>query len=68
VHGYAHGSERPASAELLAYFGGFLSATLLLQAAGFALGRGLAHWHRRALRAAGILLGCAGSWLLLQVY
>ncbi|MFL9825013.1 HupE/UreJ family protein [Rhodoplanes sp. SY1] len=38
VHGYAHGAEMPAAASPLAYGLGFVTATVLLHAAGIGLG------------------------------
>ena len=64
-HGYAHQLEiRDAAA--LTYAGGFVLATALLHAAGFALG----HWlpdsgiAGAARRATGSLVALAGAWLL----
>lgn len=37
-HGFAHGAELPASSRALSYIGGFVAATVILHAAGLALG------------------------------
>jgi urease accessory protein len=37
-HGFAHGAELPASSRAIAYVGGFVAATVILHAAGLALG------------------------------
>jgi urease accessory protein len=66
-HGYAHGVEGAAGDALISYFSGFILATILLHGGGFATGLALAALHRRAVQGAGILLACAGSWLLLHV-
>jgi urease accessory protein len=38
IHGYSHGADLPQSASALAYGAGFIAATLVLHAAGLALG------------------------------
>jgi len=64
-HGYAHGSELPPGQNALLYSLGFIMATGLLHATGIAIG--LIHrwlWGRRALRLAGVLIGCGGAFFL----
>ena len=65
VHGYAHGTELPASASPLAYGFGFVAATLALHAVGLALG-GLCVWAagRVVMRGAGTAIAVAGIALL----
>ena len=65
-HGYAHGIEGAPSNALIPCFLGFILATILLHGAGFATGLALAAVNRRAVQGAGLLLACAGSWLLLH--
>jgi len=66
VHGYAHGTELPASASALAYGIGFVVATLVLHAIGLGLG-----WFtnsaagRLAMRGAGAAIAVAGLVLLI---
>jgi urease accessory protein len=66
VHGYAHGTELPASASPLAYGFGFAAATLVLHAIGLALGA-LSNWAagRMAMRGAGAAIAVAGIALLM---
>ena len=67
VHGYAHGTELPASASALAYGIGFVVATLVLHAIGLGLG-----WFtnsadgRLAMRGAGAAIAVAGIVLLVS--
>jgi urease accessory protein len=60
-HGYAHGTELPAGADVLAYSAGFVVATGLLHLAGIAFGL-LARWPagRLAVRLAGGAIALAG--------
>jgi urease accessory protein len=64
-HGYAHGTEMPATASGLSYGAGFVAATLLLHAAGVGAGllagRGL---PARLLRLGGAAMVVAGGLLL----
>lgn len=65
LHGYAHGSELPASASPAAYACGFVLASGLLHASGIGIGllqdvpRGSA-----LLRGLGAFAGAAGLWML----
>ena len=61
-HGYAHGREMPAAAGAWTFSLGFVSATLLLHAAGLALG--LAAKNQRALRWAGAAIALSSLCLL----
>jgi urease accessory protein len=61
-HGYAHGREMPASAGAWNFSLGFVTATLLLHAAGLALG--LAVRNQRALRWAGAAIAVSALCLL----
>ena len=65
LHGFAHGSELPASASPAAYACGFVLASGLLHAAGIALGllRELPRGDA-VLRALGAVTGAAGLWML----
>lgn len=65
LHGYAHGSELPASASPAAYASGFVLASGLLHAAGIAIGllRGVSR-GAAVLRGLGALAGAAGLWML----
>ena len=65
LHGYAHGSELPASASPAAYASGFVLASGLLHAIG--IGIGLLRDLPRGdvvLRCVGALVGLAGVWML----
>jgi urease accessory protein len=62
-HGFAHGTEMPASADRWSSFAGFLSATALLHGLGVATGSILKS-RGAMLRAGGALIGLAGVWLL----
>lgn len=62
-HGYAHGVEMPAFANLPAYFAGFLLATALLHAAGV-LGGELLREQPWAVKAGGAAISLAGAWLV----
>lgn len=57
LHGYAHGAE--AAGDLVGYFAGFMTASALLHASGWGLGRGLfaTRWGRVA---SGVALAVAG--------
>ncbi len=65
-HGYAHGTEVPEFANPTGYFAGFLFATTILHASGFA-----AAWSLRAqvaaMRAGGAAMTLAGLWLVLSL-
>lgn len=63
-HGYAHGSELPASGDTAAWLLGMIAATLLLHLAGAALALA-SRRDPRALRAAGAVVTIAGSGLLI---
>jgi urease accessory protein len=60
-HGYAHGSEMQPTASALAFATGFVISTVILHAAGIAIGLGLAQFKQTAwIRVAGLsLVGCA---------
>jgi urease accessory protein len=65
VHGYAHGTELPASASALAYGMGFVAATLVLHAIGLGLGIFTnSATGRLAMRGAGAAIAVAGVVLL----
>lgn len=63
-HGYAHGAEMPDTAAGLAYAGGFVAATIILHAAGIALGMALTHAAdpraESLIRATGAVAAIAG--------
>lgn len=62
-HGHAHGTEM-GGAGAMAYLAGFASATVLLHAAGLALGLGLARLSQSmALRGMGGFVAAIGAWL-----
>lgn len=64
-HGYAHGAELPPGQNALLFSIGFVLATGLLHASGIAIG--VIHrwpWGRRALRAMGAAILCAGGVFL----
>jgi urease accessory protein len=64
-HGFAHGAELPASSRALAYVGGFVVATVILHAAGLALGSlRLAGVNRIVGRIAGAGVALTGLVLL----
>jgi urease accessory protein len=64
-HGYAHGTELPAGADVVAYSIGFVVATGLLHLTGIALGL-TTRWPlgRFAVRAAGAIIALAGAAFL----
>ncbi len=64
-HGYAHGTEMPAWAPGMSYVLGFLLATLLLHAAGIAIGMEMRRHraHRQLARLAGSGIALYGAWL-----
>lgn len=66
-HGYAHGTELPASADPVAYAAGFIIATGLLHGAGILLGL---LWNRGGgrvlVRLGGAAIGAIGTWFLLM--
>lgn len=68
-HGHAHGTEMPADAQGLLYGGGFVLATVLLHAAGLALGTGADRltgaWSARA---AGGVMAAAGAGLMAGMF
>jgi urease accessory protein len=68
-HGYAHGTEMPASLSGLDYAAGFVLATALLHAAGIAIGAAAERLGRafgeRALRTAGSLIAVAGIAIMI---
>jgi urease accessory protein len=61
-HGFAHGAEAPVAASQALFFGGFVLASLILQAVGF----GLASFHpgKRLSRIAGAAVALSGAWML----
>ena len=61
-HGFAHGAEAPAAASQALFFGGFVLASVILQAMGF----GLASLRpgQRLSRIAGAAVALGGSWML----
>jgi urease accessory protein len=61
-HGFAHGSEMPAGAALVAYLAGFSVATLALTFAGGALGTLMQKTDNRFGRALGVV-AAAGALL-----
>jgi urease accessory protein len=63
AHGHAHGAEAPHAANLVAYVGGFLAATVTLHLTG--MGVGLAIRNRNAARLGVGLATIAGGMLLL---
>ncbi|WP_284735558.1 HupE/UreJ family protein [Dongia deserti] len=65
-HGFAHGTELPGFAHPAAYGAGFVAATALLHAAGFAIAC-VVHRHatKMPFRFAGAAMGAVGGGLLL---
>ena len=65
AHGYAHGTELPASADALAFTVGFVVATGLLHLAGIVIGSA-SRWRSGliAIRVSGILIAIVGCYLL----
>jgi urease accessory protein len=65
-HGHAHGAEMPASASGFAYGAGFVIATALLHATGFAIATWIA-WmgQTRLVRFAGGGIAACGAWIFL---
>ena len=63
-HGHAHGAEMPAFSTPWLYFAGFIFTTAVLHATGVAAAVALKA-HPGILRAGGVAVGLAGSWLLL---
>ena len=61
-HGFAHGAEAPAAASQALFFGGFVLASLILQAVGFGLGS--FHPGKRLSRIAGAAVALSGAWML----
>ena len=62
-HGYAHGAELPAHANILGYFAGFLLTSSALLYAGRMLGARLARLQAGPV-AAGALFAACGGWML----
>ena len=62
-HGHAHGTEMPEFSAPWLYFAGFTIATAALHAIGVAAGVAL-KTRPGILRAGGVAIGLAGSWLL----
>jgi urease accessory protein len=62
-HGFAHGSEMPVGAALVAYLAGFSVATLALTFAGRGLGTLMQKADNRAARALGGLVAVTGAFL-----
>lgn len=69
IHGHAHGTEMPMSAEPWLYMLGFSTATLLLHAGGILAGKWLSGNKTRlvGLKLSGAAISCAGIVLLLRV-
>lgn len=66
-HGYAHGAEMPENASLLLYAAGFALGTALLHAGGIGLGIISARFsHPAIVRAAGALVILAGIFVLVS--
>jgi urease accessory protein len=66
-HGYAHGSELPASADPIGYSAGFVLCTGLLHLGGIALGTlNASPTGKVALRAGGGAIALSGLWFMLQ--
>jgi urease accessory protein len=64
VHGYAHGTEIPASASGFSYAVGFAAATALLHAAGIGFGLAMQRNHASQLvRYAGVAIAVCGLYL-----
>lgn len=63
-HGVAHGLELPGAASPLTYASGFIAATALLHASGYALARYLPLATAGLVRLAGASTAGAGLWLL----
>ena len=61
-HGFAHGAEAPAAVSQALFFGGFVAASLILQAVGF----GLASLRpgKALSRIAGAAVALGGAWML----
>lgn len=67
LHGFAHGSEIPATAGFASYAAGFVLTTALLHAGGLGLGLQVDRVQLRVWRAAGSLLAGAGLAMLAYV-
>ncbi len=71
-HGYAHGSEMPATVSGLAYGAGFLISTIALHVSGLVAGLGVkavtaqltTKWQDIALRCGGLAILAGASWQL----
>ena len=61
LHGYAHGAELPIMVAPAAYAAGFLAATVVLIASGYAVGRLLGN---RLVRIAGLCVAVTGAAML----
>jgi urease accessory protein len=71
-HGHAHGTEMPVDAQGFVYGAGFVMATMLIHAAGLALGVGAdrlaGSWSARAGRVAGGVMAAAGAGIMAGVF
>jgi urease accessory protein len=65
-HGFAHGSEMPASAGAATYVAGFILATLIVHSGGLGIGM-LAASHPALVRGAGVSVAAAGLLFLFQL-
>jgi urease accessory protein len=65
-HGFAHGSEMPASADAATYVAGFTLATLMQHGAGLGIGM-VAASHPALVRGAGVSVAAAGLLFLFQL-
>lgn len=62
-HGFAHGTEMPAGATLVAYMAGFTMATLAITFAGAGLGALLMKTDSRVTRGIGAVIAATGAFL-----
>nr|AMK59271.1 HupE/UreJ protein [uncultured bacterium UPO47] len=65
LHGHAHGAEAPVAAGFTCYVAGFVSMSVLLHAAGWALAAGLRGQQHVLRGVAAAVLGASGAALLL---
>jgi len=65
LHGYAHGSEAPASAGFAEFVAGFAVTTAVLHACGAAGGIVLNRWREPLRRVVAVLMAATGAALLL---